>query len=150
MMLQRTDSELNHHEHQVLRKQLRNLDAALDGLVCYSEVFADLGTAGDLYRWGNQIRRAFPDHVLHEERSVLDAVSTQGSDWQAFAQEMKQQHRNLLQKLETFCEAMDELEDSPDLEQCITELKTRGQEFARQLAGHMDAEERKLSRMTNA
>jgi galactokinase len=150
MILQRTDSELNQHEHEVLRNQLRNLDTALDGLVCYSEVFADLGSANEVYRWGNQIRRGFPDHVLHEERSVLDVVAAQDPDWQTFAQEMKRQHRDLLHQLETFCESMDELEDSPDLEQCIAELKTRGQEFARQLAGHMSAEERKLSRMTNA
>lgn len=150
MMLRHTDCELNHYEHQVLLHQLQHLGQALEGLVCYSEVFADLGTAGEIYRWANQIRRSFPEHVLHEECSVLDVVAGQGAQWAAFAQEMKQQHRGLQQRLDDFCQAMDELEDSTDLEECICRMKSCGQEFARQLASHMGAEERKLARMTNA
>ena len=37
----RSDTERIRREHQLLEHLLRGLDAALDRLVCYGEVFAD-------------------------------------------------------------------------------------------------------------
>jgi hypothetical protein len=46
LALRRGDSERNQYEHEVLMKELKALDSALEGLVCSPEVYTDLGTAG--------------------------------------------------------------------------------------------------------
>ena len=150
MMLRHADSQANHQEHEQLLAELRALESALNGLVCYAEVYTDLGTAPQVYAAGRQLRTAVPRHFQHEEQTVLDAVAALGPDWAAFCKEMKRQHQQLSGKLEDFCAAMDELEDAPDLEECICELKRRGEEFSKQMASHMGAEERRLEILTNA
>lgn len=81
---------------------------------------------------------------------MLDVVAPFGPDWSAFAREMKKQHQQLGERLKDFCAAMDELEDAQDLELSIFELKRKGEEFTKQMASHMGAEERRLEILTNA
>ncbi len=123
MMLRRTDSESNHFQHLTLMQQLQELDSALAGLVCYSEVYANLGGAETVCRCGRELRETVPSHFAHEEQVVLDAVALLGPPWVAFAREMKAQHLKLQSKLDRFCEAVDGLAASQDLEQSISELK---------------------------
>ncbi len=145
MMLRRTDSESNHFEHLTLMQQLQELDGALAGLVCYSEVYANLGPADSVCRCGRELRETVPSHFAHEEQAVLDAVALLGPQWAAFAREMKGQHLQLQGKLDAFCDAADRLRTAEDLEQSICTLKQRGEEFADQMLRHMVAEERKLN-----
>lgn len=148
MMLRRTDSESNHFQHLTLMQQLQELDGALAGLVCYSEVYADLGTAERICRCGRELRETVPSHFAHEEQAVLDAVALLGPPWAAFAREMKAQHLQLQGKLDAFFDAMDRLRTAEDMEQSIGQLKQLGEEFADRMLSHMVAEERKLNTIT--
>lgn len=148
MMLRRIDSESNHFQHLTLMQQLQELDGALAGLVCYSEVYANLGTAEQVCRCGRELRETVPSHFAHEEQVVLDAVALLGTQWAAFAREMKGQHLQLQGKLDAFCEAVDRLGTAEDLESSICELRQRGEDFAGQMLSHMVAEERKLNSIT--
>ncbi len=148
MMLRRTDSESNHFQHLTLMQQLQELDGALAGLVCYSEVYANLGTAEQVCRCGRELRETVPSHFAHEEQVVLEAVAVLGPQWAAFAREMKGQHLKLQGKLDSFCDVADRLGTSEDLEESINELKQRGEEFAAQMLSHMVAEEKKLNTIT--
>jgi hypothetical protein len=147
-MLRRTDSESNHFEHLTLMQHLQELEAALAGLVCYAEVYANLGSAEKICRCGKELRETVPSHFAHEEQAVLDAVALLGPQWAAFAREMKGQHLQLQGKLDSFCGAIERLQTSEDLENAICQLKQRGEEFADQMLSHMVAEERKLSTIT--
>jgi hypothetical protein len=148
MMLRRTDSESNHFEHLTLMQQLQELDGALAGLVCHSEVYADLSTAETICRCGRELRETVPSHFAHEEHAVLEAVALLGPQWAAFAREMKGQHLQLQGKLDAFCEAVERLRTGEDLEQSISQLKQSGEEFAGRMLSHMVAEERKLNTIT--
>jgi Hemerythrin HHE cation binding domain len=88
-----------------------------------------------------------PGHFDNEEATVLADIAKVSPELAAFSFEMKQQHRNLRQRLEKFCRAIEDFEDSEDLGGAIDELKDRGLEFARELAAHMGAEERKFTQL---
>lgn len=148
MMLRRSDSESNHFQHLTLMQQLQELDRALAGLVCYSEVYANLSTAEKVCRCGQELRETVPSHFAHEEQAVLDAVALLGPQWAAFAREMKAQHLQLQGKLDAFCAAVERWQSGEDLEESICRLKQRGEEFAGQMLSHMVAEERKLNTIT--
>lgn len=151
MMLRRADSETNHYEHTSLMQELQKLEAALSGIICYSEVYTNLASIEEVHSWVRQLRNDVPTHFAHEEQSVLAPVATLGGEWPAFASEMRRQHLELQRQLESFCETAERLEDADDLEQCICDLKQRGEEFTRHMASHMGAEERKLGNiLTNA
>ncbi len=151
MMLRRDDSENNHFDHTSLLQELDKLNGALAGLVCYSEVYTNLASIDQVYRWVRQLREHVPTHFAREEQSVLAPVAAMGGTWPAFVNEMRQQHLDLQRQLDGFCREVDRLEDAEDLEDCICNVKQRGEQFARVLANHMNAEERKLSTvLTNA
>jgi hypothetical protein len=143
----RNDTEINHHEHEFLMQQLAALDSALDELVCYAEVFADLGSAARVCRCGRELALALPRHFAHEEAAILEPVSKLNSELAVFTEEMKRQHRVFQAQFEALRQVMDGLEDAPDLEAAICALKEKGQEFTHGLASHMGAEERRLNRL---
>ena len=126
-------------------RELKALDSALNGLVCYPEVYADLGTAEQIYRCGRKLRDVLPTHFAYEEQSVLEQVAVLGPQWTAFALEMRRQHLVLQGKLETFLGAVDALAQAADLESAVEELKECGRELAQDLTAHMSTEERRLS-----
>ncbi len=133
-----------HQEHVEALQQLNTLENALDAIVCYGEVFTDLGRINDVYRVGRQICQSFPAHVVHEEETLFQKVEQIGPVQAEFVWEMKRQHRDLQARMQAFREAMEAVEDAPDLEGAIRELKAAGTEFLRRWALHMGAEERKL------
>jgi hypothetical protein len=145
LTLRRSDSERNHHEHEFLMKELRSLNKALNGLVCYPEVYADLGTAEQVHRCGRELREALPTHFAYEEQTVLEQVAALGPAWRIFALEMRRQHLVLQSKLEAFLAAVDRVAKAADLEDAVDELKQRGRELAKDLAAHMSTEERRFS-----
>ena len=141
----RSDAQLIHHEHQALSSELAALEFALDSLICYSEVFTNLAATERVYRCGYHLARILPEHFANEEATVLAEIAGLSPELGKFAEEMKRQHRELRQKLTNFCLLIDQVENSSDIEQAVSEVKERGLEFARALAAHMDAEERKFS-----
>ena len=141
----RSDSQLIHHEHQALSSELAALEFALDSLICYSEVFTNLASSQRVYRCACHLARTLPEHFENEEATVLAQIAGLSPEMSAFAEEMKRQHHDLRQKLTGFCLLIDQVESSSDIEQAVYEVKERGLEFARALARHMEAEERKFS-----
>jgi hemerythrin HHE cation binding domain-containing protein len=141
----RSESALIHHEHQALSGELASLEFALDSLICYSEVFTNLAATERVYRCGRHLVRTLPEHFENEEATVLAEIARLSPELNHFSEEMKRQHRELRQKLTNFCLLIDQVESSSDIEHAVTEVKESGLEFARALAAHMDAEERKFS-----
>jgi len=142
-----TEKEIVHREHQVLMGELNELQVALDSLVCYSEVYANLAGTEQVYRCGRHLIEWLPGHFDNEEATVLRDIEKISPELAAFSREMKSQHKNLRGHLELFCRAIEDFEDSEDLGAAVDELKSRGQEFTRELAAHMGAEERKFDQL---
>ena len=142
-----TETEIVHREHQVLMGELDELQVALDSLVCYSEVYANLAGTEQVYRCGRHLIEWLPGHFDNEEATVLRDIEKISPELAAFSREMKSQHKNLRGHLELFCRAIEDFEDSEDLGAAVDELKSRGQEFTRELAAHMGAEERKFDQL---
>jgi hypothetical protein len=141
----RSDSQLIHHEHQALSSELAALEFALDSLICYSEVFTNLAVTERVYRCGRHLARTLPVHFENEEATVLAEIASLGHEFNKFAEEMKRQHQDLRQQLTGFCLLIDQVEGSSDIEQAVSAVKDHGLQFARALAAHMDAEERKFA-----
>jgi iron-sulfur cluster repair protein YtfE (RIC family) len=148
MMLRRSDSQTNHYEHVSLQQELQSLEAALSELVCYSEVYTNLGSIGQVYGRVRKLREQLPTHFAHEEQNVLVPVAALSPEWEVFAREMRRQHLDLQGQLEAFCNMAEHLENASDLEDCICKLKEQGERFTRQMSNHMKAEDRKLSAIT--
>jgi hypothetical protein len=132
-------------EHHELMDRLSQLDSALDSLVCYAEVYADLGGSARVVESGKWLHGWLPQHFVREEETVLAAAARLGPEFAAFAREMKQQHRDFGARLQKFCKVMDDLSTTPDLEHCICELKEQGKALTASMAAHMGAEERKFA-----
>ncbi len=141
----RTETGKVHLEHQILAQMLRSLDAALDELVCYAEVFADLASAERVCRYGRQLVEKFPEHCRREEELVLGPVSEVSPELAEFCGEMKNEHAALMAQLATFGEALGELEKAEDLSEAVCHLKERGKALTSELRRHVAYEERELS-----
>jgi hypothetical protein len=141
------ETKMVQREHQVLMNELSELQAALDALVCYSEVYANFASTDQVYRCGRHLLQWLPGHFENEEATVLADIEKVSPELATFAIEMKAQHRTLRGRLEGFCRAIEEFEDSNDLGTAIDELKDRGLEFSRELTAHMGAEERTFNQL---
>ena len=86
-----TESKVVHNEHQALIEDLNELDYALDGLECYSEVFANFATAGQVLACGGRVAKLLPEHFSHEEQTVLAGVAKVSPELAEFAGEMRAQ-----------------------------------------------------------
>lgn len=141
----RTETERVHREHQILDQVLHKLDAALERLVCYSEVFADLASAEQVRCYGLQLAEHFPGHCQREEAAVLDPVSQISSELGQFCREMKNEHAELLAQLGTFRAALEAFDSAEDLSETICHLKQKGKELTSNLRRHVSREEHELS-----
>jgi hypothetical protein len=132
-------------EHREMWRKLSELDAALESLICYSEVFADLAgvqQAQDMARW---LAVALPEHFVDEERGVLAQIGRQGAESAAFSREMKRQHKEISARVETFRQAAHTFQEASDLQQSICNLKEAGNALATFITAHIGAEERKFA-----
>lgn len=139
----RNYSETIHNEHQLLLDKLAGLDAALEALVCNSEVYANLASSADVLSAGRWLSTWLPEHFAGEEQS-LAFVAGIGPEWAAFAAEMVRQHREITECVRRFCKVAVELERTADLENSICDLKQTGKNLTTFMAAHLGAEERKL------
>lgn len=140
----RNESELIHHEHQALSSELAALECALDSLIGCSEAFTNLAATERVYRCGRHLAHTLPEHFDNEEATVLAEIAQLSPEMAEFAREMKRQHSALRQKLTGVCLLIDQVQSNCDTELAVSELKQCGLEFARTLAAHMEAEERKF------
>ena len=89
-----------HREHEELVAQLDRLDAALEQIVCYSEIFSDLATANQATGSGKWIAEWLPKHQAHEETTLLQTIARMSPELASFAREMKRQHTEMRMRLE--------------------------------------------------
>ncbi|MGA3211422.1 MAG: hemerythrin domain-containing protein [Terriglobales bacterium] len=134
-----------HEEHIELLQRLSELDHALDSLVCYAEVYADLAGVQVVHDAANWLSEKLPAHFRLEEEGILASISHQGSRGAAFAREMKRQHNEIRTRLAAFRALADAFAESADLQQSLIQLQTQGRAFADFAAAHMGTEERKYA-----
>ena len=139
------ESQKVHGDHETLLQELAELQWALDNLVCYSEVFADLATAGKVRELGHHMKALLPAHFVREETTVLATVARISPELADFAEEMKRQHKELGAEFKAFLAALAEFESSNDLDSAICHIKETGSQFAHDLSAHVDLEEKQLS-----
>ncbi len=137
-------SEAIESEHQALLERLAGLDAALDAIECYAEVYANLRSTADVLVAGFWLSGWLPEHFRREEQGLLSDLANLGPEMAAFAAEMTRQHREITARLQTFCQAAVQLEGAADLDASICSLKQTGKELTRFMVAHMGAEERKV------
>ncbi len=140
----REQSETVENEHKTLQQRLASLDAALDAIECYSEVYVNLRSTTDVLVAGFWLSGWLPEHFLREEQGLLSELAKLGPDMATFSGEMARQHREIADRLRAFCRVAVELEEATDLEASICTLKETGKELTRFMAAHMRAEERKV------
>ena len=138
-----------HREHEELVTQLDRLDAALDQIFCYAELFSDLATANQAAASGKWLAEWLPNHYAHEETTVLATMARMGPELASFAREMQRQHREIRMRLESFREHLAHLSESRDLETAVSELKKEGTDFTRMLRLHLAMEDAKFASLEN-
>jgi hypothetical protein len=139
-----TESKAVHNEHQALMEDLNELDYALDGLECYSEVFANFATAGQVLACGNRVAKLLPEHFVHEEDTLLAGVAKVSPELAEFAGEMRVQHDQLRARLADFCQALEHLRAGDDPGESLCEVKERGKMFTCEMRSHVALEEQRL------
>ncbi len=138
-----------HREHDELMAQLDRLDAALEQIVCYSEVFSDLATANQATSSGKWIAEWLPKHYAHEETTVLQTIARMSPELASFAREMKRQHTEMRIRLENLRDHIAHLGENRDLEAAVAELKQEGRDLTHMMRLHMAAEEKKFAAVEN-
>ena len=101
-----------HQEHEELLAQLDQLDAALEQIVCYAEVFTDLATANQAMSRGKWMAEWLPRHYAHEETTVLETIARMSPELASFAREMKRQHNEMRVRLESFRDTLAHLSET--------------------------------------
>lgn len=143
------DSKCNHREHQALRLEIESLRAALDSLAAYSEAIANLRSLRDVAEHLRLLLSDIPAHMVHEERTVLDAIERLGPEEARFAELMRDQHKMLSNTLAQFFQKLNAIHDSNDLRASLRELQECGANFSKLLLHHMDAEDRRLRSLSH-
>ncbi len=138
-----------HHEHEQLLGQLDQLDAAVDQMACYAEVFTDLATANQAVSQGKWIAEWLPRHYAHEETTVLETIARMSPELESFAREMKRQHNEIRVRLEGLRDSLAHLSENADLETAVRQLKKDGTDLTRMMRLHMAAEEKKFASVEN-
>ena len=141
----RAETERIHKEHMAIEQLLADLEAALDRLTCYAEVFTDMASANEVRRCGRLLARVLPEHCRREEAALHAQISEVSPQLSEFCQEMRQEHAEVIARLENLTSSLDELDRAEDLSEAIWHLKDRGKELTTELRRHVAVEERELS-----
>jgi hypothetical protein len=138
-----------HKEHEELLAQLDQLDAALEQMVCYAEIFTDLATANQALSRGKWMAEWLPRHYAHEETTVLETIAKMSPELASFAREMKRQHNEMRVRLESFRDRIEHLSETRELEDAVNQLKKDGTDLTRMIRLHIAAEEKKFASVEN-
>jgi hypothetical protein len=138
-----------HKEHEELVAQLDQMDAALEQIVCYSEIFTDLATANQALSHGKWMAEWLLRHYEHEETTVLATIAKMSPELASFAREMKRQHNEMRVRLESFRDRMEHLSETSDLEDAVNQIKKDGTNLTRMMRLHMAAEAKKFASVEN-
>jgi hypothetical protein len=138
-----------HREHEELMAQLDELDAALEQIVCYTEVLTDLAMANQATASGQWMAEWLPKHHAREETTVLETIARMSPELASFAREMKRQHYEMRVRLENFRDHIAHVGEQRDLEAAVADLKSEGKDLTRMIRLHMAAEEKKFTNVEN-
>jgi hypothetical protein len=138
-----------HKEHEELVAQLDEMDAALEQIVCYSEIFTDLATANQAMSRGKWLAEWLPRHHEREETTVLETIAKMSPELASFAQEMKRQHNEMRVRLESFRDLLTHLSQSSNLEGAVQQLTKDGKDLTRMMRRHLAVEEKKFTGLEN-
>jgi hypothetical protein len=127
-------------EHDHLLGEIEKLDDALGRISCYSEVYANFEGAGEACGVATHLLETVLRHFADEERTILPAL---GRHYPAFAREMQRQHDGIRRQLQRFTTDLLYLGSADDPSEAIQTVKDEGEEFARSMVAHMQAEERR-------
>ena len=127
-------------EHDYLLGQLELLDNALGRVQCYSEVYANLEGTSEASDIATRLLETVLRHFDHEERTILPALNRH---YPAFTREMQRQHDGIRRLLQRFTTDLLYLSQADDLEEAVGTLKEEGDDLARKMVAHMEAEERR-------
>ncbi len=83
------ETDYLHREHEELMAQLDELDAALEQIVCYTEVLTDLAMANQAMASGKWMAEWLPKHHAREETTVLEMIARMSPELASFAREMQ-------------------------------------------------------------
>lgn len=139
------ESQKVHCDHGTLLEELAELQWALDNLVCYSEVYANLASAARVREIGTKLADQVPGHFVREESTLLATVSKVSPELAEFAEEMKREHIDLRVQLAQFKAALAELDAGQDVDSAVCHVKEQGTDFALKMSAHVALEERQLS-----
>ena len=139
------DAKHLHGDHLALGAAIDHLDAALDRLICFSEVYANLAAAGEVYRCGRELNAKFPRHCRREEAELLAPVSAVSPDLCELCGGLAREHQEVLARLAAFTAALDEYERAADLDQAVRHVKETGKDLTHELRRHIAIEEHELS-----
>ena len=143
------EAESIRREHAELLWQLDRLDAALDQIACYAELFTDLSTANQATSRGQWMAEWLPKHHAHEETTVLETIAKMSPQLASFAREMQRQHNEMRVRLENFRDHLAQLHEARDLENAVKDLKQEGSYLTRMMRLHLSAEDRKFASLEN-
>ncbi|MBI2677600.1 MAG: hemerythrin domain-containing protein [Candidatus Koribacter versatilis] len=127
-------------EHDYLLGELETLEAALARVNCYSEVYATFEGAGEACGVATRMLETVLRHFDHEERTILPAL---GRTYPTFVSEMQRQHDGIRRQLQRFTTDLLYLSQAEDPNEAIQNVKDEGEELARSMVAHMQAEERR-------
>jgi len=127
-------------EHDYLLGELESLEGALSRVTCYSEVYANFSGAGEACGIATRMLETVLRHFDHEERTILPAL---GRTYPTFAGEMQRQHDGIRRQMQRFTSDLLYLSQAEDPAEAIQNVKDEGEELARSMVAHMQAEERR-------
>lgn len=127
-------------EHDHLLGELEKLDVALGRVQCYSEVYANLEGTGEASEIATRLLETVMRHFEHEERTILPALSRH---YPSFVREMQRQHDGIRRLLQHFTTDLLYLGQAEDVDEAVKNLKDEGEDLARKMVAHMEAEERR-------
>ncbi len=138
------ECEKAHDDHQAVLQELVDLEYAMGSLERFSQGYAALQSAQEVFRHGIHLCDTLPAHFAEEETILFTRLSAVSPELARFAREMSRQHDELRQMLRDFRHSLENLRSSPDNCPGFELLREQGVELGRKLAEHMRLEEEYL------
>jgi hemerythrin HHE cation binding domain-containing protein len=140
-----TEAALVHDDHLHLLDSLYELDAAVNSLECYAEVFANLAGLNRAQHVARTLATELPHHFAMEECGLLTNLAELSPDLEQFTQAMELEHRRLDGQLVKLLGELDQVAYNSDLEYAIDHVKEQSDAFVRHMIAHMQAEEKRVA-----
>ena len=139
------DPKIIRDEDRKLIEGLAELEAALDHLDCYAEVFVSLEGSERILDCLRRLERGLSSRNAWKEHLEMETISRISPELGEFARELKQEHEELRAGLRELSAAVEQLKTVDDLYEAISQIKEKGKQLARQIGRHLALEESELA-----